>query len=150
VEQEITKIEVPEIEGPKTVGKIDLSTIDSSTRPKKVAKTRTEGGKKLDEAEEIKEVEEETERPELVVEEELPVVDHLEEEIEEEQEEEDQSPHIENIRAEKLEGPKIVGKIELPVDSDTRPKPSFRDEKRKRKRIPIDKKGDNKHPDDRD
>src|SRR3954467_6972792 len=27
IEQEITKIEVPEIEGPKTVGKIDLSTI---------------------------------------------------------------------------------------------------------------------------
>ncbi|HEY6976949.1 MAG TPA: translation initiation factor IF-2, partial [Chitinophagaceae bacterium] len=75
---------------------------------------------------------------------------HFEEEIEEEHEEEDQSPHIENIRAEKLEGPKIVGKIELPVDNDTRPKPSFRDEKRKRKRIPIDKKGDTKHPDDRD
>src|SRR5205085_11040859 len=34
--------------------------------------------------------------------------------------------------------------------NDTRPKPSFRDEKRKRKRIPIDKKGDNKHADERD
>ena len=32
-------------------------------------------------------------------------------------------PVIENIKAEKLEGPKILGKIELPVDSDTRPKP---------------------------
>ena len=45
---------------------------------------------------------------------------------------------IENIKAEKIEGPKILGKIELPVDSDTRPKPS--DEKRKRKRIPIERK----------
>jgi translation initiation factor IF-2 len=45
---------------------------------------------------------------------------------------------IENIRAEKLEGPKILGKIQLPVDSDTRPKI---DEKRKRKRIPIEKPG---------
>jgi translation initiation factor IF-2 len=51
---------------------------------------------------------------------------------------EEAAPVIENIRAEKLEGPKILGKIELPVDSDTRPKPS--DEKRKRKRIPIEKK----------
>src|SRR5207244_284465 len=32
-------------------------------------------------------------------------------------------PVIENIKAEKLEGPKILGKIELPVNSDTRPKP---------------------------
>jgi translation initiation factor IF-2 len=150
VEQEITKIEAPEIEGPKTVGKIDLSTIDSSTRPKKTAKTApAENGKKTDEAEEIKEVEEETAQPEATAEEELPVISEVEEEIAEEEEIE-QSPHIENIRAEKLEGPKILGKIELPVDNDTRPKPSLRDEKRKRKRIPIDKKGDNKHPDDRD
>ncbi|MCU7550700.1 translation initiation factor IF-2 [Chitinophagaceae bacterium LB-8] len=46
-------------------------------------------------------------------------------------------PVIENIRAERIEGPKILGKIQLPVDSDTRPK---HDEKRKRKRIPIEKK----------
>jgi translation initiation factor IF-2 len=38
---------------------------------------------------------------------------------------------------EKLTGPKILGKIELPVDSDTRP---VKDEKKKRKRIPIEKK----------
>src|SRR5206468_816440 len=43
------------------------------------------------------------------------------------------------IRAEKIEGPKILGKIQLPVDSDTRPKAQT-DEKRKRKRIPIEKK----------
>jgi translation initiation factor IF-2 len=29
------KIEAPEIEGPKVISKIDLSAIDSSTRPKK-------------------------------------------------------------------------------------------------------------------
>ena len=44
---------------------------------------------------------------------------------------------IQNIKAEKIEGPKILGKIDLPVDNDTRPK---KDEKRKRKRIPIEKK----------
>ena len=34
-EPEMVKAEVPEIEGPKVINKIDLSTIDSSTRPKK-------------------------------------------------------------------------------------------------------------------
>jgi translation initiation factor IF-2 len=48
-------------------------------------------------------------------------------------------PVIENIRAEKLEGPKILGKIELPVNNDTRPKQQPQEEKRKRKRIPIEK-----------
>ena len=51
--------------------------------------------------------------------------------------EEEIPPVIENIKAEKIEGPKILGKIDLPVDSDTRPK---KEEKRKRKRIPIEKK----------
>src|ERR1700761_8518649 len=35
VEPEVTKIEAPELEGPKVIDKIDLSAIDSSTRPKK-------------------------------------------------------------------------------------------------------------------
>src|SRR5206468_10727583 len=71
-----------------------------------------------------------------------PVTDHTEEG--------DAPPVIENIQAERLTGPKILGKIQLPVDSDTRPKPAapqgagnMHDEKRKRKRIPIDKKGEN-------
>ena len=32
------RLEAPELEGPKVVDKIDLSNIDSSTRPRKVAK----------------------------------------------------------------------------------------------------------------
>jgi translation initiation factor IF-2 len=52
---------------------------------------------------------------------------------------EDDAPVIENIKAKKLSGPKIMGKIELPVDNDTRPKKGI-DEKRKRKRIPMEKK----------
>jgi translation initiation factor IF-2 len=50
---------------------------------------------------------------------------------------EEAPPVIENIKADKLEGPKILGKIDLPVENDTRPK---HDEKHKRKRIPIAKK----------
>ncbi len=34
-----------------------------------------------------------------------------------------------------------MGKIQLPVNSDTRPKPISEQEKRKRKRIPVDRKG---------
>ena len=133
-EEEIIKIEVPEIEKPKVIDKIDLSTIDSSTRPKKVAKKKKEDeikekpeaeskkkkGKK-DEAkieEPVVEKEEDYADEELIAEEELPLV-------------------IENIKAEKIEGPKILGKIDLPIDNDTRPK---KDERRKRKRIPIEKK----------
>ncbi len=145
VAPEITRIETVELEGPKMVGKIDLSTIDSSTRPKKVVKKKIE--------------EPDLPKPEIVIvkEAENPSViepvqientefdtDIVDEPEAEDTEENDLGPVIENIKAEKLEGPKILGKIELPLDSDTRPKPSFRDEKRKRKRIPIDKKGDNK------
>jgi translation initiation factor IF-2 len=116
-EPEILKKEVPEIEGPKVVDKIDLSAIDSSTRPKKGAKKT----KKTEKAEEAP-----VEQPVA----ETPVADVTTEIPEEE-------PQIENIRAEKIEGPKILGKIDLPVENDTRPK---QDEKRKRKRIPIEKK----------
>lgn len=141
---EVTKIDAPEIEGPKTLGKIDLSSIDSSTRPKKVAKKKTEEEEveepKPAAAEPVAHAEHE---PEIIHPE---VENEAKEETEEEEEEAGHAPVIENIRAEKIEGPKILGKIDLPVDSDTRPKPSFRggEEKRKRKRIPIDKKGDNK------
>jgi translation initiation factor IF-2 len=124
--------------GPVILDKIDLSTIDSSTRPKKVVKKSTEELKKP-----LK-IEKETPAPEKKSEE-VPTVKEekvqtppVEVEIPAVQETEDAAPVIENIRAEKLEGPKILGKIELPVDSETRPKPN--DEKRKRKRIPIEKK----------
>src|SRR5205085_168850 len=41
-EKEVVKAEAPEIEGPKVLDKIDLSSIDSSTRPKKGAKKKIE------------------------------------------------------------------------------------------------------------
>ena len=59
-EPEMVKIEIPEIEGLKTVGKIDLSAIDSSTRPKKVVKKKQE----------------ETE-PQIIEEAETPVVEEI-------------------------------------------------------------------------
>jgi len=125
--EEVIKADAPEIEAPKVVKKIDLSTIDSSTRPKKTAKA-----KKEETVEPVKEKPAEKKEKEEVKEvaEEKPVV-------KEEPVQEEQAPVIENIEVEKLTGPKILGKIELPVTNDTRP---VRDDKKKRKRIPIEKK----------
>ncbi len=124
-EAPVAKVDAPEIAPLKIIDKIDLSAIDSSTRPKKTAK-KTEVEEKPAEPVVAKqtEVKKEAEAPKTEVVE-TPAV------------EEDAPAVIENIKAEKIEGPKILGKIDLPVDSDTRPK---LDEKRKRKRIPIEKK----------
>jgi translation initiation factor IF-2 len=166
---EIHRIEAPELEGPKIINKIDLSTIDSSTKPRRDFKRPAPEEKvvvpeqpKIIEAplpvmEEKAPVEPEPvviEQPQIaapVLEPEVfftepepeevdEIIDEEEEEVEDEHEEDSQAPIIENIKADKIEGPKILGKIQLPVDNDTRPKPAGRDEKRKRKRIPIDKK----------
>jgi translation initiation factor IF-2 len=130
---EIVKLEAPEIEAPKVLDKIDLSTIDSSTRPKKVAKKpRAKAKETKVEEEKIPQVEE---QEETIPEEIQPV--NMKAATEVSAEEKAEPPVIENIQAEKIEGPKIFGKIDLPVENDTRPKI---DEKRKRKRIPIEKK----------
>lgn len=126
---EIIKIEAPEVEQPKVIDKIDLSTIDSSTRPKKTAGkgTKKETPAKEKEIKGKQKTAEETKEAPVVSEEIItpgpvkvePVV-------------------ISNIKASKIEGPKILGKIELPTNNETRPKPI--DERRKRKRIVVEKK----------
>ncbi|BAV09378.1 translation initiation factor 2 [Filimonas lacunae] len=183
-EQEVTKVPVTGIGGPKIINKIDLSAIDSSTRPKKVVpsnntnqnKPKTEAPvqqqpkaadqppvaekkeipqqqPKQEIAEPVKE--EPKPQPQPVVakepepvkekEQKTPVAEQQPAQVapEERQQEpaatDNGAPVIENIKADKIEGPKILGKINLPVDSDTRPKSGPRDEKRKRKRIPLDK-----------
>ena len=127
----ITNIEAPEIEQPKIIDKIDLSTIDSSTRQKKEPKkkdTKEEAPKK-----ESSKKTKKKDEPVIPVEELKPV-----EEITEPSPPKTEPAIIENIKADKLEGPKIMGKIDLPVNNDTRPRSN--DEKRKRKRIPVDQK----------
>ena len=132
-EEKVVKLKAPEIEGPKVLDKIDLSTIDSSTRPKKGGKSKKEEAKPVEEEKSTKGKAKKSKKEEPEAEEVVaadittPVT----------AEGEDQPQVIENIEVEKLTGPKILGKIELPVDNDTRPK---KDEKRKRKRIPIEKK----------
>ena len=119
---ELMKIEAPELEGPKILDKIDLNALDSSTRPKKGAVKKKEPV--VDEVPEpmpeVVEAEAE-EKKEVVVAEALPEVIEMM-----------------KIEAPELEGPKIVGKIDLVPETDDKIKLS--EEKRKRKRIPIEKK----------
>ncbi|THU37347.1 translation initiation factor IF-2 [Niastella caeni] len=191
---EITKVETPEIEGPKVLDKIDLSAIDSSTRPKKTPAVE----KKKEQEPPVKAKEEtpvvEEEKPKKAKEKEVeepkeevaPVVEPVAEEkpkkpkeevatpqqqqpakrvvvekkkeqepvkeVQKEKEEEKEEalpPVIENIKADKLTGPKILGKIELPVGDEARTKPKPNEEKRKRKRIPIEKKDQQQTPQQR-
>jgi translation initiation factor IF-2 len=131
-EPELVKIVVPDIEAPKVLDKIDLSAIDSSTRPKKIVKKKAQ------------KEEEPVSEPEMIIpvkkqkDEEGPIVkEEKEESLEDLPDEQEENKTIENIKADKIEGPKILGKIDLPANNETRPKPL--EEKRKRKRIPIEK-----------
>lgn len=146
-EPEHIKIEAPDMEAPLVLDKIDLSAIDSSTRPKKSVKKKPETEEPIEKAEVKTKIKEKTadirqplqNAPEDVQPQmEIPAVaesSYAEEEI---KEQEETGPVITNIKAEKLEGPKILGKIELPVQADNRP--NANDEKRQRKRIPIQRK----------
>ncbi|MEO7531490.1 MAG: translation initiation factor IF-2 [Sediminibacterium sp.] len=131
---EITKIEAPELEAPKVVTKIDLDAIDSSTRPKKSTKKPEEKVAPVTAAP-PREIFKTEEKPVVKIEEKPSIPEIKPEEIKA-----DIPATIENIKADRLEGPKILGKIQLPVDNDTRPKRD-NDDKRKRKRIPMERKG---------
>jgi translation initiation factor IF-2 len=122
VEEVVVKAEAQTMEGPKVVKKIDLDAIDSSVRPKKGAKAKKEEPEQVVEKPSKKKKEEAA--PAVAATAPAEPAEEL-------------PPTIENIEVEKLSGPKILGKIELPVNNDTRP---VREEKRPRKRIPITKK----------
>ena len=117
-EVEITKIEAPELHGPKILDKIDLDAINASTRPK-----RGESKKKAIEKPEEKAPEVEAVVPEEILPVEAPKL---------------AEPDRVKIEAPELEGPKIVGRIELKPENDDRSRSA--DVKRKRIRIPIEKK----------
>ncbi|MBK8494289.1 MAG: translation initiation factor IF-2 [Chitinophagaceae bacterium] len=141
-ESALTKVKAPELETPKVLDKIDLDKIDSSTRPKKSAKKAPEKETEKEteaEKEEAKKAATAKKAKKAEPEKEAEAVVEIKAEVPVKEVKEDESPVIENIKAKKLTGPKIMGKIDLPVDNDTRPKKGI-DEKRKRKRIPMEKK----------
>ena len=134
---EITKIEAPEVEGLKVIDKIDLSTIDSSVRPKKdMRKKEVRAEQKPEARTKVKGVIQK-EAQESKTGEKTPPLGPVVEPVK------DVPAIITNIKAAKLEGPKIMGKIVLPVNNETRPRPS--DERRKRKRIVVEKKPSANH-----
>lgn len=163
-EPEHVDVKAPKIGGPNIIGKIDLDQLNLESRPKKGAAKKKEVPKK--------EVAEPTEKIEEVaavvpaVVEEVPApvatpapaaapppppqpVAAEPEVLTPDAEDANKPEHIE-MRAPKLEGPKIIGRIELPVSQASgRIDPR---EKRKRKRIPVDKKpepgkpGENRGP----
>jgi len=114
---EVVKIEAPEISGPKVLDKIDLDAVDSSTKPKKTTKKTAKPKTEEPKASEESAVETVAEAPAAPVE---------------------LKPEIIKIEAPELEGPKIIGRIDLPEDKESS---RSAEEKRKRKRIPIEKKG---------
>jgi translation initiation factor IF-2 len=124
-EIEMMKIEAPELDGPKLLHKIDLDAIDSSTRPKRGATSKK---KKADEPAQAAPEPVSTPEPTPVA---APVAEKPAGPV---------VPEIDHhkIEAPELEGPKIIGKIELSPENDERSRAA--DEKRKRKRIPIEKK----------
>ena len=113
---EMVKIEAPEITGPKILDKIDLDALDSSTRPKRGSSKKVVEKPVAEEPVQVPLPEPELTDPAKPVE-----------------------PEIERVKIEapELEGPKIIGKIELKPELEGG---RAADEKRKRKRIPIEKK----------
>lgn len=163
VDETSIRIEAPELDGPKILGSIDLNAIDSSTKPKKGTKKKEEV-KPVVEQQQPLEVKEEIKPKKVVkkpVEKDEPIVFEkpasatpkaaedvfkipvTTQETVEPEALQQQTGIVENIEVEKLSGPKILGKIELPKENDTRPKPPTREELQKRKRTPLDKKGTN-------
>lgn len=118
------------LRGPKVVDRIDLSEIDSSTRPKKKSKKKSKDVEETEPATPVEESDSVVEPTEEKTEAEIPQTPVGETRV------------IENIEGVTLRGTKIVGKIELPVEPERNKEKDHNKEhgKRKRKRIPIEKK----------
>lgn len=143
------------IEGPNILGKINLDDLNLSTRPKKGADKKKAGPAKKEEKEEIVEepvataptapapAEEPKAEPKEVT---TPPEVAAPAQPEAPEEEEVKREHIE-MKAPKLEGPKIIGRIELPKEAPQGGNKSEPREKRNRKRIPVQKKPETFRPD---
>lgn len=156
------------VDGPNILGKINLDEINQSTRPKKSAKKKEdEPQAKAEKLPAKKSVKEKPSEPEKEVEVKKPKADKKIVEVKAddapeaevikpelkitpvsipEASDDAKQEHIE-MKAPKLEGPKIIGKIELPVNNGNDSRDNR--EKRNRKRIPVQKKPESFRPDQR-
>lgn len=145
-EKEKIKIEAPVAEatenpsvisGPKVLGKVDLSTLNQKTKPDKKTKKEKEDEKAAEEKE-AKSAKGKKKKEAEVVEEKIETVAPVVEEVPEKQEEQKEVFH--ETVYQKLDGPKIMGKIELPVVKEVKKAapgtgPGSLADKKKRKRI---------------
>jgi translation initiation factor IF-2 len=124
-EEEITAVK-HEVEGPKILGKIDLD------KPKKKKEVEE---KKVEVVAEVEQPKETTKKEEVEITE-KPVPEQKEEEVKVEEKivekvvEVKKSEDFVRAKIETLTGPKILGKIELPIKAERRPEDIFRDEEK--------------------
>lgn len=147
-----TTSDTHKLDGPKVIAKIDLDAINTSTRPSKKSKAKdtkesTASDKKSKATKTSEDTPKKTSKKETDTSKKVETKPQTEEpKVENVPPKEDKSPtpeepkvqesvpeHIEMVSP-KLAGPKIIGKIELPVAESSKSKK----EKRKRKRIPVD------------
>jgi translation initiation factor IF-2 len=146
------------VAGPNILGKINLDEINQATRPKKTTTKKAEepvAKKSVKTAEKEVAKTTKTKKTEAAPVEEKPIDKHTEPAVEVVAPKVDTTPvepkepvapaaleHIE-MKSPQLSGPKIIGKIDLPVNTGNdrgRGVSASDKEKRKRKRIPVDKK----------
>lgn len=146
------------VAGPNILGKINLDEINQATRPKKTTTKKAEepvAKKSVKTAEKEVAKTTKTKKTEAAPVEEKPIEKHPEPAVEVVAPKVDPTPvepkepvapaaleHIE-MKSPQLSGPKIIGKIDLPVNTGNdrgRGGSASDKEKRKRKRIPVDKK----------
>jgi translation initiation factor IF-2 len=145
-------MKAPKIGGPNILGKINLDDMNLASRPKKGAAKKKETTVAKKEATAKKEGKATTAKTKKeATEEEVVPQEIAAPEKEQDDDASGRPEHIE-MKAPKLEGPKIIGRIELPVSqpsgSGNRPNDRLdRGEKRKRKRIPVEKKPETHKPD---
>ena len=125
-EEEITAVK-HEVEGPKILGKIDL---DKPKKKKEVEEKKVEVVAEVEQPKETtkKEEVEITEKPVPEQKEEVEV--KVEEKIVEKVVEVKKSEDFVRAKIETLSGPKILGKIELPIKAERRPEEIYRDEEK--------------------
>ncbi|MBS1585760.1 MAG: translation initiation factor IF-2 [Bacteroidetes bacterium] len=142
------EVKAPKLGGPNILGKINLEDVNAASKPKKT--TTKKKGEETEDAAAAEEKAKETKKgkkaqapeAEIPFPEALPTAPAPQPEIEEEAKPE----HIQ-MKAPKLEGPKIIGKIDLPVDNGNAGSKGDSKEKRNRKRIPVQKKPETFKPD---
>ncbi len=141
------EVKAPKLDGPNILGKINLDDLNQTTRPKKGAakkaapvketpatKKSTVKKKASEEEGEVRAAAEA--KPAAPVQAEKPA-DVPQPEIQSAEPEDARPEHIE-MKAPQLAGPKIIGRIELPVN-EGKSSSSSAQQKRDRKRIPIAK-----------